>query len=444
MTDHCRLTNGVLCCPDGLRRDLDLVIDEGRIKLEPTARSVADDTTAVDLAGSYVLPGFIEIHTHGAGLFEFTMGRYDPDRGEFDSSQQLYADELARYLKLRARTGVTSMYPGTWAAPVERQLFCFRQLKRYIDSPGNGRDGAFVLGGLLEGTFINPDMSGAQNPKFVFQPDPELFDRLNETGIIRLANVVPDAGEDACKLIRHLTDRGISVGAGHTNATADQFKQAIDAGLKYCIHFLNGPIGGSYKAFNGGGGIEAVLREDIHAELIMDGIHVAPAYVRDVLARKGLQRVMAVTDAMFASQSDRVKEFAISGIRGKLDDTGRYVYIVGSEPITLFSSILTMDTAFANLLSWLTVESEGIWRRHEALDFDQAVLAASRCCSSNIVEMLRRRGGDQLNSGELTDGKWADLTIADIVGEPGRYRLDVKQTLVRGRKVCRGQHRDRT
>ncbi|NLX05060.1 MAG: hypothetical protein GXY33_07945 [Phycisphaerae bacterium] len=428
-----RLTNGKVIRGGAVRNDLDVLIEDGRIRLLRAGERQGGP--AVDLAGAYLLPGFVEIHTHGAGLFEFTMGQYDPRTGEFDGSEEVYARELPNYATRRARTGVTGLYLGTWASPIERQKFCFGQLRRYMDGGTNGSDGSMIFGGLLEGTFINARMAGAQNPDFVFEPDLALFEGVNETGVVRLANVTPDYGEASCALIESLSRRGISVGAGHTNATYDQFTDAIGAGLKYCIHFLNGPIGSSHKTFNGGGAVEAVLREDIYAELICDGVHVAPAYVRDVLARKGFERVMAVTDAMFSSQAEGVEEFAISGMRGRVDPSGRFVYVVDRDPITLFSSVLTMDQAFSNLLSWLTQPTEGVWYRHEAMALDEAVAAVSRCCSTNIVEMLRRKGGDDLETGEIRDGGWADLVVARIDGGPGEYRLEVRDVYVRGRNV---------
>jgi len=411
------------------------VIDGGKITLAQTGSRNKREDEVVDLGGSYVLPGFIELHTHGAGLFEFTLGKYDRQTGQFDGSEETYAQELPRYAKLRASTGATCAYLGTWAAPIERLQHCYRQLKKYVDSPANGTEGTLIPGGMLEGPFINAGMSGAQNPKFVFEPAVDLFDRINESGVIRLVNIVPDWGQPAYRLIETLTGRGISVGAGHTNATYDQFERAIASGLKYCIHFLNGPTGHSYKVFNGGGALEAVLREDIYAEIIADGVHVAPRYVRDVLARKGFERVMAVTDALFASQAGSVKEFEMNGIKGRVDNSGKFVYVVGRKQMTLFSSIVTMDTVFGNLLSWLTADTEGVWHRHEALDFDRAVRTASECCSKNIVQMLRRGGGDDIQTGELADGRWADLVVADITGEAGSYTLNVKQAYVRGRKV---------
>jgi N-acetylglucosamine-6-phosphate deacetylase len=264
----------------------------------------------------------------------------------------------------------------------------------------------------------------------------DYFEKVNETGVIRLVNIVPDFGDDSCQLTEYLTKKGISVGAGHTDATFNQFQQAMAKGLKYCIHFLNGPISGSFKQFNGGGGIEAVLRGSIYAEMIMDGVHIAPWYILDVLNRKGADRIMAISDAMFSSQADGVRDFSINGINGRVDDSGRYVYVVGREKLTLFSSVLTMDVAFSNLVSWLTVDMEGAWTpMHKAKTLNDAITIAGKCCSTNIARMLKWQGGDDLESGEITNGKWVDFVVGKITGQPGNYKLDVKKVYVRGVKV---------
>ena len=80
--------------------------------------------------------------------------------------------------------------------------------------------------------------------------------------------------------------------------------EAIKAGLKYCIHFTNGPTGGSYKPFNGGGTIEAVLKfDELYAELIADGFHVNPLYIRDIIRRKGVDKIIGMTDCQFVAGS---------------------------------------------------------------------------------------------------------------------------------------------
>lgn len=432
-----KLVNGIICSRDKLIKGRDLFIRQGKISLKKQGEGVSE--SVIDLKGSYILPGFIELHTHGAGLFEFTAGKYDPKTKSFRSSPEIYQDELPRYVRLRTSTGVTSLYPGTWAAPIKQLRFCFGQLKRYMESNCNGQDGCVIRGGLLEGSFFNPEMCGAQNPAYALRPEIKTFEEINKSGVIKLVNIVPDYGEKSCRVIKHLTKKGIAVGAGHTKATAEQFKAAIDSGLRYVIHFLNGPTGGSYKPFNKGGAVEGILRDDrIYVELIADGFHVNPAYLRDVIERKGPRKVIIITDAMFISQSKEVTDFKSGGIAGRLSDDGKYVYVVGKKPITLFGSLLTMDVAFGNILSWLTREMQGIWYHcHKAMNFEQALLATARMCVTNVCDMLKMSKAEDLGTGAIEDGKWADLLVADIKGKPGNYRLSVRKVFVRGRVMRR-------
>jgi len=431
-----KLINGIICTKDKLIKGQDLYIQEGRISLEKSRDKNVEKT--IDLNGSYILPGFIEIHTHGASLFEFTAGRYDRETKSFQSSPEIYKNELPRYVRTRTSTGVTTLYPGTWAASVKQLKFCFGELKKYMDSDKNGMDGCVIKGGLLEGTFLNPNMCGAQNPDYILQPDIEKFDEINESGVIKLVNVVPDYGEASYKLTKNFAEKGISVGAGHTNATADQFKKAVGNGLKYAIHFLNGPTGHSYKPFNNGGAVEAILQDDrMYVELIVDGFHVNPAYVRDVIKRKGIDKVMVVTDAIFASQAKGITDFKINEIPGRLSEDGKYVYVTGKKPLTLFSSVLTMDIAFSNILSFLTREMSGVWyRMHNEISLDQAIISTARICATNTSDMLKMHGAEDLETGSIEAGKWADLVIADIEGQPGNYRLGVQRVFVRGNEVC--------
>jgi len=263
----------------------------------------------------------------------------------------------------------------------------------------------------------------------VLEPTPYLFERIEDHGTIKLANVVPDAGCKSCELTECLTNKGIVVGAGHTNATCSQVADAIKAGLKYSIHFTNGPTGGSYKPFEGGGAIEAVLQfDELYAEQICDGFHVNPAYVRDIIKRKGVDKILGVTDCTFVAGSD-LKQFSIAGVRGAVSDDGSYFYVVG-KPNTLFSSNLTMNRGFANLLNWLTIDMQGIWnRRHEAMELEKALVATSKIFSTNACKLT---GLEKEGYGSVVDGAKADLCVLDITGSPGNYRLTVESTIING------------
>jgi N-acetylglucosamine-6-phosphate deacetylase len=333
--------------------------------------------------------------------------------------------------KTLARFGVTGFYIGTWASPVENLRYCFAQLYNYLSKPQTGA-GARLLGGLLEGSFINPRMAGAQNPDLVLEFTTDSFDSIDDKGSIKLANVVPDFGQAGYELIEHLTNKGVVVGAGHCNATCEQIEEAIRAGLKYFIHFTNGPTGGSYKPFHGGGAIEAVLKSDeLYAEQILDGYHVNPAYVRDILKRKGPDRIIGVTDCLFAAGS-QVKQFTGGGIRGALSESGEYFQVV-EKPGTLFSSNLTMSRGFTNLINWLSADMQGIWnRRHEPMQLDQALVTTAKILSTNPCVLTQR---DKDGYGSIVDGAKADLCVLDITGLPGEYKVTLERTIVDGDTV---------
>ena len=431
---HCkqpvtRLKGGLVVTADKILKS-DVIIRNGRLELANT--EPAEDEHIVDITGKYILAGFIDIHFHGHNLFEFTAGLYDSTTGKFDDSWLAYEYGLDMLRQNLASFGVTNFYVGTWAAGLEKLNTCFSHLSRYMTANNNSAAGAELVGGLLEGSFINPEMAGAQNPDFVFEQSPQLFDAIEDGGTIKLVNVVPDFGKKSCKLIEYLTGRGIVVGAGHTNATCQQVVDAVKAGLKYIIHFTNGPTGGSYKPFNGGGTIEAVLKSDeLYAEQILDGCHVNPAYVRDILKRKGANRIIAITDALFVTGSS-LKTFNINGIKGRVSDDGRYICLV-DDPLTLCSSNLTMDRAFENLLNWLTSRMEGIWNRsHPVIDIDDALVTASAICSTNAAVLT---GLAEDGTGSITDGAKANLCILDINGSAGDYTVTVDKTIVNGHIV---------
>jgi len=406
----------------------DIVLRDGRISLAGD-KELCDQV--VDITGKYVVPGFVDIHFHGYNLFEFTSGLYDVKSETFDNSPAAYDRGFEMLSNTLAKFGVTGFYVGTWASPIADLRHCYAQLYRYLSNTKE-KSGARILGGLLEGSFLNPQMAGAQNPDHVLKFVADSFDEIEDKGTIKLANVVPDFCGPSYELTEYLTGKGIVVGAGHSNATCKQIMEAIKAGLKYFIHLTNGPTGGSYKPFNGGGAIEAVLKSDeLYAEQILDGYHVNPAYIRDILKRKGADRIIGITDSLFAAGS-QVKQFTSGGIRGALSEDGKYFQVV-DKANTLFSSNLTMDRGFSNLLNWLTMDMQGIWNRlHDALEFEQALVMIAKILSTNPCLLT---GLDKEGYGSIADGAKADLCVLDITGSQGSFNVVVGSTIVDGRIV---------
>ena len=158
-----------------------------------------------------------------------------------------------------------------------------------------------------------------------------------------------------------------------------------------------------------------------------------PAYIMDIVHRKGYDRIIAITDAMFATNAQDIREFEVAGIKGRTSDSGEYLQVVGRGN-TLFGSMLTMSTAFGNWVSWLTREVRGIWfDEHLPLEIDEAVFVASQLCSTNPAKVLNmldpvsRSLGQKLEEyvGTLVVGKRADVALLRLDGEDGNYRAEV-------------------
>ena len=425
-----RLKNGFVVADEAVKK-ADIVLSDGSIDF--SGKEVECEKT-IDIKGKYVLPGFVDIHTHGYELFNFSFGLYNPDTNVYDNSPAVYENGFNKLRKKLTEFGVTGFYLASLVAPIETLKYCYRRLAEYLSWSGGfdkltaGGGGARLFGGLLEGPFVNPERAGAMNQSLILEPSREAFDSIGDGGAIKLANVVPDGGAKSCELTRYLTEKGIVVGAGHTSATYNQIAEAVKAGLKYCIHFTN-QTGGIYKPFEGGGAIEGVLSfDELYAELIMDGYHVSEAYVRDIIERKGTEKIIGITDCSFAAGSS-LKRFKSGGVAGEFSEDRKYIAVEGKKD-TLYGSNLTMNRAFENVLNWLTVEMEGIWNRsHRALAFEEGLAAASKICSGNACQLTGLRNS---GFGRIKDGGKADIVVVDISGSQGDYKVSVELTIVDG------------
>lgn len=414
----------------------DIRLEGGRIAATGALTRRRGEKT-IDARGLYALPGLIDMHTHGGADFNAVMGRYDAATGAFDASPAAFRRSLPRLMQHFARAGTTRVILATGGAPLATLKRACGRLADYLEGPRNGRDGARLEGIFIEGTFIkNPALAGSQNPDTFLRPSVRTFEAMQRAarGHIRYVNVTPEHGRAAERLIRHLAARQVLVGMGHTSCGADQVRRCAGLGLRVALHFLNGPTGSSFKPFHGGNVVEAVLsHRDLYVELICDGWHVNPRYILDVAARKGLDRIVAVTDATFVSRKTRAKKFELGGITGRVHPSGEYLQVSGTAD-TLFGSTLTLDRAFGNLLSWLTGDLPGVWtgaRRPMALE--RALVQVAQTCATTPARLLRLDG--PRGAGRLRRGACADVILAALKGTPGRYRFEVKQTFVGGRAI---------
>lgn len=408
----------------------DLQVTNGQIQQIAPTIAPGPETQVIDARGRYLLPGFVDTHTHGTMGFDFSLGVYDEGAQQFRRDPKSLEAGLGIALEAYLRQGTTRLFATTLAAPLEVLTESFAGLNAFLQQ--YPETWAHLVAGIhLEGTFLKlPAFAGAQNSAHFFPPSRETFAQLQDASGQRLRLVIlpPEHGPAGWQFTRELVAQDIVVGSGHSGATADEFYQAVEAGLSLGIHFLNGPSFSSSKPFHNGGAVEAMLRSDqVQLELIADGYHVHPSYFRDVIGRKGFDRVHIITDSMFATGKESIRQFEVAGIMGARSANGAYLQVIDRSD-KLFGSALQMDKGYENVLNWLTQDMEGVWHRHHpAYSLEEALTLVSRLASSNPARLM-----GLADTGEIAVGKTADLVLADLAETDAGFRLRIDSVCLQG------------
>ncbi|MFA7421466.1 MAG: amidohydrolase family protein [Melioribacteraceae bacterium] len=435
-----QIVNGKALLPTGLG-NVNIEIEDGVIS--NISRHLKSDSLAkvIDAKGQFIIPGFIDLHTNGIGGFDLTNGWYNQEKKSFSISKEKYLTGIENALKEYAKHGTTLVGFTTLEASVKKMKNILNLIAEYKNNTESELKHIFH-GIYMEGTFMkDKKYRGAHNPKYFFKPSIKLFNEFQKAadGNIKIVNVVPEWGKDALKLIQYLASQNVLCAAGHTNANGNEYFAAIEKGLQLAIHVLNGPSSSSFKPFDNGGALEAILKTDkMHVEIITDSYHVDKSYLMDIIKRKGIDRCIAISDCMFITNMKKIEEFKINGVSGKLSKNGEYIHIAGQENNnSLFGSVLTMDKAFENLLSWFTQPIEGIWNKlHEPLSFEEALLNASKMCSMNPAKILGlNSNSSKQRTGSIEIGNSADLVLTEIHRKTSNYELEIQWVLLKGNTV---------
>jgi len=277
------IVNGMLVLPDGLRPG-GVLIDGGRIEallgpgMRPTGCEIAD------AQGGYVTPGFIDLHVHGGGGADFTDGG---------------ADSFTAAGRMHLRHGTTAMTPTLLACAPERLEASLRAYERALGLPGLPE----FLGVHLEGPYFSKEMKGAQDPRYLKNPDPAEYLRLlDRYPFVRRWSLAPEL-PGALEMGEALRRRGVIASIAHTSATLDGVAAAIRCGFSSISHFYSCTSTirrkGGYRI---PGATEAgLLFDELTLELIADGHHLPDSLIRLVYKVKGAPRICLVTDAMRAA-----------------------------------------------------------------------------------------------------------------------------------------------
>ena len=256
---------------DGEFRHASVTVEEDRI----TAIGKPDISCDVDAQGKYLVPGFIDLHTHGAMNEDFSDGN---------------PQGLAKMACYYAKNGVTSFLATTMTLKEETLLPAMETIRDYI-RPHNG---AKCAGIHLEGPFLSYAKRGAQAAENLHAPDVAMFRRLNAASgnQVRLVTVAPEE-PGAMDFIREVSQT-CTVSLGHTTADYDTAVAAFEAGATHATHLFNGMPGFAHRA---PGVVGAAFDKNATAELICDGLHIHPAVIRGAKQLFG-KNLVVISDSL--------------------------------------------------------------------------------------------------------------------------------------------------
>jgi N-acetylglucosamine-6-phosphate deacetylase len=328
------------------------------------ALPAADET--VDLGNKMLMPGFIDVHTHGRSGYEFTDGVFD---------------HLNTMCKDKLQEGVTSWLPTTLTLGYDALASALENARKYTDS---GVMGAKVPGVHLEGPYINESCLGAQNPAFVRKPDIEEVKKLNAVyPVLKVSYAVEVEGGSS--FASELLAEGITPSCVHSKATYKEFGSAYDHGLRNLSHFCNQMTALHHRDI---GLVGAGLRHDeVFIEMICDRIHLCDDMIRLIFQLKDINHIVLITDACQAAGMPD-GEYEIGGLPLILKDGAARLASNGA----LAGSVLVMNKALKNVYE-LT-----------GLPLSQLVKTTSwnQACSLNLSKL-----------GRIEPGYKADLVALD-------------------------------
>jgi N-acetylglucosamine-6-phosphate deacetylase len=309
-------------------------VEDGRIT-EVSSRAqkeIPKNVPLTDFGDAILAPGYVDIHLHGGAGLDVMLAS---------------PSELPRLGKFLIRHGVTGYFPTTVAAPMAATCAALERMADAIEAArasaknSSGEVSAIPLGIHLEGPFLSHKRRGVHLPDNLVEPTVEVFDRLwqaarGEVHVLTIAPEIPGALE----VIAEASRRNVLVSIGHSDAELPDAKAAFKAGARHATHTFNAmrPLDHRVPGILG----EVLTNGQISADIIVDGIHVAPEVVQIFLDSKGVEQTVLITDATAATGMPDGRYYLgpmeVEVKDGKVTKDG-----------SLAGSVLTMDRAVRNV-----------------------------------------------------------------------------------------------
>jgi N-acetylglucosamine-6-phosphate deacetylase len=350
----------------------------------------------IDAQGMYVSPGFVDIHTHGAGGADFMDGT---------------EEAVVAACRTHLLHGTTTIVPTTLASGLEELSTVLSLIGKVRLDHGDAADLPEILGAHIEGPYFSPQQKGAQDPRFLKSPDPQEYNAILDAfpWIVRWT-VAPEL-PGALPMGRELARRGVVASIGHSDAVYEQVEEASRNGYTLVTHLYNGMsrLVRRNAIMYPGVAESALVLDELAVEVIADGMHLPPSMLELVFKVKGPDRMCLVTDSMRAAGQD-VNESILGSLRG-----GKRVLVDEGVAWLPDRSFFAGSVATADRLLRTMRGIRGV-----------SLAEAVRMMTLTPARLM----GAHARKGSLTAGKDADVIVFDdelrvrLVMARGRIALD--------------------
>jgi N-acetylglucosamine-6-phosphate deacetylase len=350
-----------------------------------------DDAIEIDARGNYISPGFIDIHVHGGGGYDFMDGT---------------EEAFLKIAETHARYGTTAMLPTTLTSEKEDLL---QILELYEQANKKNTHGAQFIGMHLEGPYFALNQRGAQDPKYIRDPDPKEYKEILEhSSSIKRWSAAPEL-KGAIEFGKFITSKGVLAAVAHTDAIYEEVLQAFENGYTLATHLYSAMSGVTRRnAFRYAGVIEsAYIIDEMDVEIIADGVHLPAPLLKLVYKIKGPHRTALITDAMRAAgmpEGESVLGNLKTGLKVIVEDGVAKL----PDRTSFAGSVATADRLVRTMIKLAGVS------------LLEAVTMITKT-PARIMKIDNKKGS-------LAKGKDADILIFD-------EDINIKMTMVKGRIV---------
>lgn len=386
-----KIYNGRIITPYRVLNNGTIVVEDGKIIAVSEGNIDVPGATEIDAKGLNISPGFIDLHCHGGGGHSFLDGT---------------VNAYLKAAEIHARHGTTSMYPTALSGDKEE---LFKNVDIYSQADAQNKMGAQFLGMFLEGPYYSMEQKGAQDPRYIRDPDRQEYKEILERApIIKRWDSAPER-EGALEFARYLRSKGVMASMGHTNAVYEDILVAFENGYSLATHLYSGMAGVTRRdSFRFAGGVQsAYLIDELNVEVIADGKHLPPPLLKLIYKQKGADHIALVTDSMRAAgmpDGDSILGSLENGIKVIVEDGVAKL----PDRSSFAGSVATTDRLVRTMITLADVPLK------------DAVRMAS-ITPANIMGVAEHKGS-------LVPGKDADILIFDD-------DIQIEKTIIKGNVI---------